>query len=73
MTLDEFYTKKSDLKAPEGLSFPDERIWFSTQISKLKKDLSKEDLQVVLTHEKNWMRKMNSSYPFDTLSPVIVY
>ncbi len=61
MTLEEFYTKKSNLKAPEGLDFLQRRNWYITEKQKLQEQLSSDDLKIVLENQKEWQNKVDSS------------
>lgn len=61
MTLDEFYTAKSKLKAPENLNFLQECNWYRVEVEKLKEQLSKEDLATVNARQKDWQKKVDSS------------
>ncbi|GGG47159.1 hypothetical protein [Epilithonimonas arachidiradicis] len=61
MTLDEFYTAKSKLKAPENLNFLQERNWYRVEVEKLKEQLSKEDLATVNARQNDWQKKVDSS------------
>lgn len=61
MTLEEFYTAKSKLKAPENLDFLQERNWFRTEVKKLKEQLSEKDLAVVNSRQNDWQKKVDSS------------
>lgn len=62
MTLEEFYTAKNNLKAPENLTFLQERNWYINEVEKLQKQLSKEDLETVNQRKEEWKKKVNSSF-----------
>lgn len=61
MSLEEYYTKKSALKAPEELDFIQRRSWFKTQVEKLQFQLSEADLKTVSEQNKEWQNKIDSS------------
>ncbi|TRX39075.1 hypothetical protein [Flavobacterium restrictum] len=62
MTLEEYYTKKSALQAPEGLEYLEERKWFIESLQKLQDELSESDLKIVLYRQQRWQDKVNSSF-----------
>lgn len=62
MTLEKFYQAKSNLKAPGNLDFIQGRNWYKSEIEKLKKQLSPEDLKIVNDRQNEWQKKVNSSF-----------
>ncbi|AZZ59163.1 hypothetical protein OKE68_04365 [Riemerella anatipestifer] len=62
MTLEEYYKAKDKLKAPNGLDSFDRAKWYTKEIKGLQKELSPEDLDIVLTREQHWEDKVASSH-----------
>ena len=57
MTLEEYYANTRNLKAPKDLDAYDRASWYTLRIKDLQKQLSKNDLQIVLDEENRWQKK----------------
>ncbi len=61
MTLKEYYEAFHKIEAPQGMPWYEEPQFFESEINKLRKHLSKEDLEEVLRRERHFYDKMQSS------------
>lgn len=61
MTIEQYYKAVDNLNPPEGLDFPEEKKWFLAEKAKLQKQLSPEDLELVLSRSRDWQKKVASS------------
>ncbi len=61
MTLEEYYIAWEQVNAPEGIGFLEKREFYRTERKKLQDQLSKKDLEIVLSRQREWQRKMQSS------------
>lgn len=61
MTYDEYYKAAKALKPPANFSLVAKIDWLRIETDKLKKQLSKETLLLVLKDEAAWQAKVDSS------------
>ena len=61
MTLKEYYEAVHKIEAPQGMPWFEKFDFYETEINKLRKHLSKEDLEEVLRVQRHFCDKMQSS------------
>lgn len=62
MTLEEYYKALEQIKAPAEMDWFDRHSFYMKEAKKLRSQLSKEDLKVVLEKQRRWENKMQSPY-----------